>query len=149
MNEEEPLLTPQASSPEAAKRMRANRRRDSKPEVAIRSELHRRGYRFRVDRPIAVGSGRVRPDLVFPKSKVAVFVDGCFWHSCPDHATRPKRNATYWTAKLEENVRRDQRNTRELGEAGWKVIRIWAHVPPDQAASEIEDALKASSAVSI
>lgn len=140
--ERRPLQAPTASSVEASKRMRANRRRDSKPEVALRSELHRRGYRFRVDFPVAIESGRVRPDLVFPKRKVAVFVDGCFWHSCPQHATQPKKNSSYWTAKLEENVHRDRRHSRELEAMGWKVLRIWAHVPVDEAAGEVEDALR-------
>ena len=79
--------------------MQANRRRDTGPERALRSELHRRGLRFRVDHPVRTGGHTVRPDIVFSRARVAVYVDGCFWHSCPLHATLPKSNAAYWTPK--------------------------------------------------
>ena len=132
---------PPASSAEAKKRMQANRRRDTKPEMALRSELHRRGHRFRVDLPLPTGGRRVRPDLVFSRARVAVFVDGCFWHRCPQHGTEPKANQTYWTAKLDENVARDLRTTEALEAAGWTVVRIWAHVPTEEAAERVTEAL--------
>lgn len=118
--------------------MRANRRRDTKPELALRSELHHRGHRFRVDLPVQAGSRRTRPDLVFTRAQIAVFIDGCFWHRCPQHGTQPKANRTYWTAKLDENVARDLRTTEALETAGWTVVRIWAHVPADDAADWVE-----------
>jgi DNA mismatch endonuclease, patch repair protein len=122
--------------------MRANRRRDTKPELALRSELHRRGYRFRVDFSVRLKGRRVRPDLVFTRQRVAVFVDGCFWHSCPQHGTQPKANKSYWDAKLRENVDRDSRNTRELQEGGWRVVRVWAHATATEAADMVQETLK-------
>jgi DNA mismatch endonuclease, patch repair protein len=122
--------------------MRANRRRDTKPEVALRSELHRRGYRFRVDFSVSLKDRRVRPDLVFTRQRVAVFVDGCFWHSCPQHGTQPKANKSYWDAKLRENIDRDLRNTGELEEEGWKVVRVWAHSTAREAADMVQATLK-------
>ena len=118
--------------------MRANRRRDTKPELALRSELHRRGHRFRVDLPVQAGSRRVRPDLVFTRARVAVFIDGCFWHRCPEHGTMPKSNADYWKAKLDANVERDRTNTTALEGANWIVLRIWAHVPPAEGADMVQ-----------
>lgn len=121
--------------------MKANRRRDTQPELKLRSELHRRGLRFRVDHSLVKEGIRVRPDVVFPRWRVAVFVDGCFWHRCPLHSSKPKANSGYWHTKLDENVRRDKRNTEMLEIAGWKVLRIWAHTAPTDAADLIEVAL--------
>ncbi|MFL5834765.1 MAG: very short patch repair endonuclease [Solirubrobacterales bacterium] len=123
--------------------MQANRRRDTKPELAVRSELHRRGLRFRVDRPIRVGAGRpIRPDVVFVGGKLALFVDGCFWHGCPDHGTLPQEtNRSYWVEKIEQNKARDERNKTLLESAGWMVIRAWAHEEPAAVADEVEKAL--------
>lgn len=114
--------------------MRANRRRDTTPELALRSALHARGLRFRVDYPIR-GAGRrpIRPDIVFTRTKVAIFVDGCFWHGCPEHATHPKTNADYWGPKLSENIARDARTTRALEDDGWTVVRIWEHESTESA----------------
>src|SRR4051812_19874264 len=95
--------------------MRGNRRRDTTPERAVRSALHARGWRYRVDLRIDTREGvRTRPDLVFTRSRLAVFVDGCFWHGCPDHGSRPVSNASYWAAKLKSNRERDERQTRAL-----------------------------------
>ena len=107
--------------------MQANRRRDTEPELALRSALHRAGYRFRRDLSLKVGGMRVRPDIVFTRHKVAVFVDGCFWHCCPEHGRQPSVNGWYWSPKLERNRVRDLRNTEVLEAAGWRVIRIWEH----------------------
>lgn len=115
--------------------MQRQGRRDTKPELALRRELHRRGYRYYVDRPPLPGLRR-RADLVFPRLKVAVYVDGCFWHSCPDHATTPKNNHDWWIAKLAGNVTRDRDTDARLAEAGWRVIRFWEHADPIEAANQ-------------
>jgi DNA mismatch endonuclease (patch repair protein) len=122
--------------------MLANRRRDTGPERALRSELHRRGLRYRVDHAPLAGV-RCRADLVFPRSRVAVFVDGCFWHACPEHGNLPKANRDWWRTKLELNVARDRRNDEALREAGWQVIRIWEHEPVAAAADRVCEAVRA------
>ena len=124
--------------------MRANRRRDTAPELALRRELHARGLRYRVDYP-PIRDLRCRADIVFTRARLAVFVDGCFWHSCPLHATRPTANGDWWRDKLETNVRRDRRNDLELAQAGWTVLRIWEHEPAETAIQRVESALKLSS----
>src|SRR5690349_10044040 len=108
--------------------MRSNKRRDSKPEVALRRALHQRGWRFRVDFPIVLGEIRPRPDIAFTRRRVAVFLDGCFWHCCPEHGKPPKSNSDYWSKKLARNVQRDERDTQALRRAGWVVVRLWEHV---------------------
>ncbi|MFD4438379.1 very short patch repair endonuclease [Nocardia sp. NPDC058519] len=108
--------------------MRAIRRSGTKPEVALRSALHGLGYRYRKDFPIVVGDSRpVRPDVVFTARKVAVFVDGCFWHVCPEHGREPRMNEWYWTPKLRRNVERDRISDATLSAGGWVVVRIWEH----------------------
>jgi DNA mismatch endonuclease, patch repair protein len=108
--------------------MRANRRRDTTPERALRSELHRAGLRFRVDFAIRLPGARpLRPDVVFPRRRVAVYVDGCWWHGCPEHWTRSRSNADYWAEKVETNRARDRRDTAALQEHGWSVLRFWEH----------------------
>ncbi|MDI9902825.1 very short patch repair endonuclease [Rhodococcus sp. IEGM 1409] len=129
-----------ATDPATSARMSAQRRRDTKPEIAVRRELHRRGLRYFVDRAPVKGVRR-RADLVFPRRKVAVFVDGCFWHSCPQHATFPKNNAQWWTDKLAANVVRDRDTDARLAEQGWTVIRIWEHEDPLVAAERVQKAL--------
>jgi DNA mismatch endonuclease, patch repair protein len=98
--------------------------------------LHRQGLRFRVDRSPIPGSRR-RADIVFTAARVAVFVDGCFWHSCPQHATQPKANAMWWAEKLKANRQRDMDTDRELAEAGWAVLRFWEHEDPAEAAARV------------
>ncbi len=116
--------------------MQGNRKRDTRPELALRSELHRRGLRYRIDaKPLE--SLRCRADIVFRRHKVAVFVDGCFWHDCPEHGTSPRTNASYWRAKIARNVERDRHNDAELSAAGWAVIRVWEHEMPVDAADRI------------
>lgn len=129
-----------ATDPATSARMSAQRRRDTKPEIALRRELHRRGLRYFVDRAPVKGVRR-RADLVFPRRQVAVFVDGCFWHSCPQHATFPKNNAQWWTDKLAANVVRDRDTDARLAEQGWTVIRIWEHEDPLVAAERVQKAL--------
>lgn len=115
-------------------------RRDTSPEVELRRALHAAGLRFRVDRAVLPGVRR-RPDIVFGPARVAVFVDGCFWHGCPEHGHTPKKNTSYWGAKLARNVERDREQDRMLGEAGWTVLRIWDHEDPETALKRVEDAL--------
>jgi DNA mismatch endonuclease, patch repair protein len=116
---------------------KANRGRDTRPETLLRSALHRRGLRFRVHRRPAPDV-RATADIVFGPARVAVFVDGCFWHRCPEHSSIPKANRDWWVEKLERNVERDARTSSTLEERGWTVIRIWEHEPPDEAADRIE-----------
>jgi DNA mismatch endonuclease (patch repair protein) len=118
--------------------MASNRRRDTRPELRLRSLLHGLGRRFRVDYPISVPGRRpVRPDIAFTRLRIAVFVDGCFWHGCPQHWSPPKSNREYWTGKIARNQARDRLADRLLGEAGWIVIRIWEHEQPEQAAEPV------------
>jgi DNA mismatch endonuclease, patch repair protein len=115
--------------------MQVTLRRDTPCELALRSAVHRLGLRFRVDRPI-VGTRR-RADLVFPGARVAVFVDGCFWHACPVHGTWPKANAAWWRAKILTNVRRDRHTDAALAASGWRVLRFWEHDDAAVAAATI------------
>jgi DNA mismatch endonuclease (patch repair protein) len=105
-------------------------------ELALRSALHRRGLRFRVQRPLGFDRRR-RADIVFPKERLAVFVDGCFWHSCPQHATFPRANAAWWSEKLARNVERDHETNQRLAGDGWTVVRVWEHEHPEDAALKI------------
>lgn len=118
--------------------MRANRRVDTNPERRLRSALHARGMRFRKDLRVDLEALKVRVDVAFPKARVAVFVDGCFWHCCPIHGTQPRANESFWAAKLKRNVERDHHVNDALSEAGWDVVRVWEHEPPDKAAECIE-----------
>ena len=121
------------------------RRRDTKPEWLLRRALHARGWRYFVDRPVR-GVSRCRPDLLFPRLQVAVFVDGCFWHFCPPHTHLPRANATYWHAKLLANRQRDARHDGDLTRAGWRVVRVWEHDPAEVALATVEAVLVAASA---
>lgn len=132
---------PSASSPAIEHRMKNQRRRDTKAELALRSELWRRGLRYRVD--VKVVGRRRRVDIAFTRAMVAVFVDGCFWHRCPDHASLPKANREWWKAKLDANERRDRDTDREMAAAGWLVIRVWEHEDPVIAANRVEAAVRA------
>jgi DNA mismatch endonuclease (patch repair protein) len=98
------------------------RGKNTKPEVALRSALWSLGLRYRLHAPI---SGK--PDIVFPRHRVAVFVDGCFWHGCPEHSVRPKTNSQFWKDKLEKNIARDRRTSASLTNEGWTVVRFWEH----------------------
>jgi len=104
--------------------------KNSAAEFAQRSALHAEGLRFRLHRLVE----GIAVDIVFPRAKVAVFVDGCFWHGCPEHETFPKTNREYWLPKLKENKDRDLRQTERLRAAGWRVFRVWEHecLPPDR-----------------
>jgi DNA mismatch endonuclease (patch repair protein) len=118
--------------------MRANRRSNTAPEMAVRRRLHAAGLRYRVDRPIRLDSGvRLRPDVVFTRRRLCLFVDGCYWHGCEDHCRLPTANHAYWAAKINRNRARDARNTEALIEAGWTVIRAWEHEDPDVVVARI------------
>ncbi|MFF5841922.1 very short patch repair endonuclease [Streptomyces massasporeus] len=110
--------------------------RDTAPEVAVRRLLHAAGFRYRVNVSVP-GLPRRTIDIVFPKTKIAVFLDGCFWHGCPQHATHPKANAEWWRAKLEKNMTRDVETTEHLVAQGWTVLRFWEHEPVSGVAQHI------------
>lgn len=119
-----------ASSPAARKAMQGNRSRDTEPELAVRRLIHAAGLRYRVDvrpeREIAR-----RADIVFTKQRIAVFIDGCYWHGCEQHVRIPtSTNADYWSAKITRNVERDEDTNRKLEAAGWTVLRFWEHEDP-------------------
>lgn len=133
-----------ASSPEVRARMRAQRRRDTAPEMLYRQALFSMGLRYRVD--LRIAPLRRRGDIVFTRWKVVVFVDGCFWHACPMHGTLPKSNQNWWGAKLRANVERDRETDRLLSATGWRVVRIWEHESPPTALSRILAALNAAGA---
>lgn len=121
--------------------MQGNRSRDTKPELRLRSILHRRGLRYRVAaRPIP--GIRRTADVVFTRVRVAVFVDGCFWHGCPEHYRRPSSNVGYWDAKVQRNVARDREVEALLADAGWTVIRAWEHEDPAVVADRVEEMVK-------
>jgi DNA (cytosine-5)-methyltransferase 1 len=126
---------PEASSPLIRERMRTTKRRDTKPERVLRSELHRRGLRFVVDR--TVDGTRRRADIVFRGPRIAVYVDGCYWHNCPIHGTTPKENREWWEEKFEANRMRDADTDTRLTQAGWRVLRFWEHDDPVVAAEKV------------
>lgn len=130
-----------ATSEATRRSMQGNRGRDTGPEIAVRRIVHSRGLRYRVDaRPLAALNRRA--DLVFSRAKVAVFIDGCFWHGCPDHHTVAKANATYWAEKVAGNRRRDLDTSERLKDAGWLVLRFWEHQPPSEVAEAIIHAVQ-------
>ena len=131
-----------ASSPEARARMQSNKSRDTKPELALRSAVHARGLRYRVSAKPLAGVRRTA-DLVFPRAKVAVFLDGCFWHGCPEHHTVASANAKFWADKVEGNRKRDRDTDGRLAEAGWVSVRIWEHEDAVEAARRVEEVVRA------
>jgi DNA mismatch endonuclease (patch repair protein) len=131
---------PIASSERVRERMQSVRRRDTEAELALRSALHRMGFRFRIDVAPVAGLRR-RADIVFSGVHLAVFVDGCFWHACPKHGSWPKANSAWWKAKIENNAARDRDTDRSLRRLGWRVRRVWAHEEPVTAARRIGSAL--------
>jgi DNA mismatch endonuclease (patch repair protein) len=133
---------PRPSSLAASAVMRANVKEDTGPEIRLRAALHRRGLRFRKHLLIRAGDVRVKPDIVFTRKQVAVFIDGCFWHGCSEHGTQPKSNAAYWSAKIAGNQERDRRVTLALEEAGWTVVRRWEHDSADDSVAVIAATLE-------
>lgn len=112
-------------------------RRDTAPELALRRQLHARGMRYRVDHPLP-GMRRRRADLLFAGARVAVFVDGCFWHGCPEHSVVPKANREWWIDKIRANRERDAHTDAHLRSLGWLPVRVWEHEDPARAADEVE-----------
>ena len=124
---------PGSSSREASARMSTARRRDTAPELALRRELHSLGLRYRVTYPVP-GQRRRTIDVAFTRLRLAIFVDGCFWHGCPEHGTQPRSNSAWWEQKLAANTARDRDTDRLLVEAGWTVLRFWEHADSGEAA---------------
>lgn len=139
MSRQDEAIPPVPSSDAVSRRMSAARRRDTAPEMSVRRALHRRGLRYRVDAPLP-GMPRRRADLLFTRARVAVFIDGCFWHSCPQHATTPAANRSWWVAKLRRNVDRDRDTDNILTTVGYQVLRFWEH----EDAADVADAIEAA-----
>lgn len=132
---------PVPSSPGVSERMSRAPRRDTGPEMLIRREAHRRGLRYRVDAAVP-GLPRRRADMVFAGRKVAVFVDGCFWHSCPEHTSIPRANRDWWVEKLRRNAERDRETDAHLLTLGWTVLRFWEHELPEQVVDVVESVVR-------
>lgn len=125
--------------------MRGNKARDTKPELAVRRLLHAGGLRYLVNaRPDP--DLRRTADVLFPKRRIAVFIDGCYWHGCPEHYTVPKAHGDFWREKLSRNRARDAETTRILTERGWRVLRYWTHESPEVIAAAIAEAVRSSPA---
>lgn len=125
--------------------MSEQRSRDTAPELALRRALHGRGLRYRLHEAVIPGTRR-RADVVFPSARVAVFVDGCFWHGCDEHGRREHRiNGWYWSDKIERNRTRDRDSDRRLADAGWQVVRVWEHEDVQTAADVIVEVVRARS----
>ncbi|GAA1893178.1 very short patch repair endonuclease [Streptomyces durmitorensis] len=124
------------SSPAISARMSRQARRDTAPELAVRRLLHAAGHRYSLNVRVP-DMPRRTIDIAFPRAKVAVFLDGCFWHGCPEHATQPKANAEWWRTKLDRNIARDLETSEHLAESGWIVLRFWEHEAPDRVARRV------------
>jgi DNA mismatch endonuclease (patch repair protein) len=133
-----------ASSPATRRSMRANRSRDTKPELAVRKLLHAQGLRYRVAYRPLPDNRRATVDIAFPGAHVVVLIDGCFWHGCPEHYRPPHSHQDYWQDKLTRNVERDRRTDQALAQAGWRVLRYWEHDQPEAVASQVERAVRAA-----
>ncbi|MFB6513593.1 very short patch repair endonuclease [Streptomyces virginiae] len=127
------------SSPSVSARMSRQARRNTTPELAVRRLLHAAGLRYHLQVKVP-GMPRRTIDIAFPGAKVAVFLDGCFWHGCPEHATQPKANAQWWREKLDKNMARDRETSELLAAAGWTVLRFWEHEAPEAVAARVIDA---------
>ncbi len=122
-------------------RMRKQPSKGTQPEMALRRVLYSRGLRYRLQWPVP-GMPRRTIDIAFPRRKLAVFVDGCFWHGCPTHAVPPKRNAERWTTKIASNTVRDEETTKHLVGLQWTVIRFWEHEDAESAAEMVEQLVR-------
>jgi len=121
--------------------MLANRGRDTGPELAVRRLIHARGLRYRVNARVETDLRRTA-DLLFTRRRVAVFIDGCYWHGCPIHFQTPKTNTAFWSEKIYRNKCRDAETTALLTERGWTVLRFWSHESPAAVADRIEDVIR-------
>lgn len=131
-----------ASSDGARATMKANRGRDTTPELRLRRVLHATGLRYRVDWPLPFDRRR-RADIAFTKQRVAVFVDGCFWHGCPEHFVTPKANADFWARKIKANRTRDMDSEERLRSHGWTVLRCWEHEDSIDVAAQVAMVVRA------
>ena len=138
---------PAPSSAAVSARMSRHPRRDTGPELALRRILHAAGYRYRVNYPVP-GLPRRTIDIAFTRRKVAVFIDGCFWHGCPAHGQLPASNRAWWTDKFEKNRTRDERTTVHLTEHGWTVVRLWEHTSEAEAFDAVTEALRPGASAS-
>jgi len=127
-----------------SRNMAAVKRSDTRPELDLRRALHAEGYRFRKDHAIRIDGRLIRPDIVFTRKRIAIFVDGCFWHGCPLHGETPASNINFWKQKLTANVARDRAQDSLLGTADWTVLRIWEHVPTSDALAEVVSLIERS-----
>ena len=121
--------------------MQRVRQKNTSAESLLRRELRSRGFRYRIQVPVLVKPRRVA-DIAFIRLRVAVFVDGCFWHGCPEHATWPKQNAEFWRSKILTNKERDRDTDTRLQDEGWAVVRVWAHETPGDAALRIANVVE-------
>jgi DNA mismatch endonuclease, patch repair protein len=128
--------------------MSGNRSRDTQPELKLRRTLHALGLRYRCDLALTVERRRLRIDIAFTRQRVAVLVDGCFWHGCPAHFRAPRTNSTYWETKIAQNVLRDRATAELLAKSGWEVLRIWEHTPISEATAAVLSALRARNSLS-
>lgn len=136
-------MPPEPRDVATSARMKKQGQRDTRAELLIRRRLHALGFRFRVDRK-PEPSMRTRGDLIFTRQRVVVFVDGCFWHACPQHRSVPRTNSAWWKEKLAANVMRDERATQQLQACGWTVVRIWEHENTEAAVDQIIEAVGSS-----
>lgn len=127
-------------NPQASGRLSRARRSSTAPELALRRILHARGLRFRVEYPVP-GAPRRSIDVAFTRARLAIFIDGCFWHGCPEHGTQPKNNSSWWSEKFQANQRRDADTNRLLRNVGWTVLRVWEHENPHDVAAQVQSYL--------
>lgn len=127
-------------SADVRERFRRQQTRDTVPELAVRKLLHASGLRYNVDK-VVLQQPRRRADIVFPSIRVAVFIDGCFWHRCPTHGTSPANNSDWWREKLDRNVARDRETNQLLEDQGWTVLRFWEHEDPAAIAPKVLEAV--------
>jgi DNA mismatch endonuclease (patch repair protein) len=125
--------------------MKANRGKDTKPELAVRKALHRSGLRYRTNYAPLTDHRRLTGDIVFTRQRIVVLIDGCFWHQCPLHFVMPKSNVGYWGSKIAANVERDLRSTELMRDAGWRVMRFWEHEDPEGVARRVAETVRATS----
>ena len=131
-----------ASSEAVRHNMQANRSRDTGPEMAVRHLLFAHGFRYRVAYRALPQNRRITVDIAFPGARIAVMIDGCFWHGCPEHYRAPRAHTDYWQAKIEGNEARDSRTSEALTESGWTVLRFWTHEQPQVIAAQVEQAVR-------
>ena len=131
------LPYPHPDTQATVRSMRGNKAKDTKPEVETRRLLHRQGLRFRKSYTVKLEKRRTRIDIAFQRLRLAVLIDGCFWHGCPEHGHIPKTNRAYWEPKLMGNLERDREVDRLLSEAGWEVMHFWSHMSPQEIACNV------------